>query len=190
MKSSIFTDADYNSSDGMITSIWGPPMWHVLHTISFNYPLNPTTEQMNHYFEFYSNIKNILPCRSCRENLTKNLKQAPLTINVMQSRHTLSKWVYDLHEVINKMLGKKSNLTYEQVKERYENFRARCITDKPKPVNKNAKESGCVDPLYGIKSKCVLNIVPRTSKKNTFKIDPKCKIRKMSKKNSKKTNKK
>ena len=38
----IFSDDDYNSGDGMLTSIWGPGMWHYLHTISFNYPNNPT----------------------------------------------------------------------------------------------------------------------------------------------------
>ena len=41
-KDIVFTKKDYNSGDGMITSIWGPSMWHYLHTISFNYPVNPT----------------------------------------------------------------------------------------------------------------------------------------------------
>jgi len=27
----------YNSDEGMLTKVWGPPLWHVLHTISFNY---------------------------------------------------------------------------------------------------------------------------------------------------------
>ena len=127
--STIFTDNDFNSGDGMITSIWGPPLWHVLHTISFNYPVKPTDEQKKYYYNFYSNLENILPCKFCRDNLKNNLKKTPLNIKVMQSRDTLSKWVYELHETINKMLGKKSNLTYEQVRERYEFFRSRCIQD-------------------------------------------------------------
>jgi hypothetical protein len=57
----VFSEQDYNSGDGMMTSIWGPPMWHVLHTISFNYPINPTPEQKTHYWNFYSNLKNIIP---------------------------------------------------------------------------------------------------------------------------------
>lgn len=175
--SSIFTDKDYKSDDGMITSIWGPPLWHVLHTISFNYPVKPTQEQKEHYYNFYSNIKNILPCKFCRDNLTSNLKSAPLTMASFASRNTLSKWVYDLHEVVNKMLGKKSNLTYEEIRDRYETFRSRCIKEKAsKKKDKNEKEKGCVEPLYGIKSKCILNIVPKKSHKNTFKIDPKCKL--------------
>ena len=26
----------------MLTAVWGPGMWFYLHTMSFNYPLNPT----------------------------------------------------------------------------------------------------------------------------------------------------
>ena len=44
----------------------------------------------------------------------------------MKSRYTFSKYVYNLHEVVNTMLNKKSNLSYDEVRERYENFRARC----------------------------------------------------------------
>ena len=40
----VFTKEDYKSGDGMLTSVWGPPMWHFLHTMSFNYPVNPTAE--------------------------------------------------------------------------------------------------------------------------------------------------
>jgi len=50
----IFSDEDYKSGDGMLTSVWGPPLWHTLHTISFNYPINPTSEQKKQYFEFYN----------------------------------------------------------------------------------------------------------------------------------------
>ena len=52
----------------------------------------------------------------------------------MESRATFSKYVYDLHEVINKMLGKKSNLKYSDVRDRYEHFRARWETDKQKDI--------------------------------------------------------
>ena len=76
------------------------------------------------------------------------------------------------------MLGKKSGLTYEDVKLRYEMFRARCLTKKPAAPKKTKKESGCVKPLYGTKSKCVINIVPKSKKCNTFNIDKQCILRK------------
>ena len=46
-KSSIFSHEDYNSGDGMLTSVWGPVFWFFLHTMSFNYPVKPTEENKN-----------------------------------------------------------------------------------------------------------------------------------------------
>ena len=78
------------------------------------------------------------------------------------------------------MLGKKSGLTYCQVRERYEHFRSRCTIDLKKDeikklvVKKNKKEKGCTDPLYGKKSKCLIRIVPKENREKTLKIDKEC----------------
>ena len=39
-----FKKRDFQSGDGMLTSVWGPSMWHYLHIMSFNYPVKPTIE--------------------------------------------------------------------------------------------------------------------------------------------------
>ena len=39
-----YTQEEYNSGSGMLTSVWGPSLWHFLHTVSFNYPVNPTNK--------------------------------------------------------------------------------------------------------------------------------------------------
>ena len=169
----IFTKKEYNSGDGMLTSVWGPAVWHSLHTISFNYPIKPTKEDKENYYNYFVSLQNVLPCKYCRINLKKNLKKLPLKKSVFKNRNSLSRWVYQLHKIVNKMLNKESKLSYENVRDRYEHFRARCLNKK----NKNKKEKGCNDSLYGMKGKCVLNIVPKDSKKKTFKIDPKCKIK-------------
>ena len=174
MSKIVFNNEDYNSPDGMMTSIWGPPLWHALHTISFNYPVNPTKEDKDNYFNFFNNLKHILPCRYCRDNLKKNLKKFPLNKSTFKSRATLSMWVYLIHEEVNKLLGKKSNLTYEMVRDRYEHFRSRCLNETEM---KSSKETGCTKSLYGVKGKCVLNIVPKSSNVNSFNMDPSCKIK-------------
>jgi hypothetical protein len=166
----IYTENDYNSNDGMLTCVWGPAMWHYLHTMSFNYPVHPTKEDIKHYSEFILNLQYVLPCGKCRKNLTQNFKKLPLKHKDMISRSTFSKYIFDLHELINTMLGKKSNLTYEIVRERYEHFRSRCT----KTLNAIKKEKGCVEPLYGEKSKCILRIVPQNDKYETFTINNKC----------------
>jgi hypothetical protein len=65
----------------------------------------------------------------------------------METRETFSKYVFNLHEVINTMLKKKSGLTYEKVRDTYEHFRARCTQKILK-----LKEKGCVVPFYGKKT--------------------------------------
>ena len=179
-KKSPFTKDDFLSGDGMMTSVWGPPMWHTLHTISFNYPIEPSEEQKKHYYKFYKNLVNILPCKYCRENLINTLKTHKLTKDIMKNRETLSYWVYNLHEIINKMLGKNSGLSYEDIRERYEYFRSRCLTnpDESKLLKIKGIEKGCTEPLYGVKSKCIINIVPLDKNIPSFKMDPKCIIKK------------
>ena len=190
----IFKKTDYNSGDGMLVSVWGPSMWHALHTISFNYPIHPTVQEKQHYRNFILNLQYVLPCKYCRMNLKTNFKHLPLTMAKMKNRETFSRYIYDLHELINKMLHKKSALTFCDVRERYEHFRSRCTEEKPKLFtfkqldknktlknrtmknkgNKENKEKGCTEPLYGKKSKCIIKIVPQDTNEATFQMDKKC----------------
>jgi hypothetical protein len=172
IKKRVFDETNYNSGDGMLTSVWGPSMWHYLHIMSFNYPIHPTEENKKHYSDFVINLQNVLPCKYCRMNLVKNFKRLPLTMKDMKNRHTFSLYIYNLHELINKMLHKTSNLTYEDVRDRYEHFRSRCNDKKPKiKVVKPEPEKGCTDPLNGKKSKCIIKIVPQEEKGDTFQME-------------------
>ena len=200
-----FKKEDYNSKDGMLTTVWGPSLWHSLHAISFNYPIKPTKEDKQHYLEFFKNLRWVLPCKYCRDNYVKNIKQIPLNMKTMKNRETFSRWLYDLHEEINKMLGKKSNLSFDDIRNRYEMFRSRCIDENTtlnsnsnsnsnskqrkqrkkiqRKLSKKSKESqrdrGCTTPYYVKKSRCVINIVPKTKKCNSFNIDKKCIIKRV-----------
>uniref|UniRef100_A0A6C0BB34 thiol oxidase n=1 Tax=viral metagenome TaxID=1070528 RepID=A0A6C0BB34_9ZZZZ len=191
-----YNKEDYLSGDGMLTTVWGPGIWLFLHTMSFNYPVEPTEADKQHYRDFVLNLQYVLPCKYCRMNLEKNFKQLPLTMADMRSRESFSRYIYELHELINRMLNKKSNLTYDDVRERYEHFRARCTKDtKEKKIianktrrkksksksksnlklnSKMKKEKGCTEPLYGKKSKCILKIVPQDKNVDTFQMDKKC----------------
>lgn len=174
VRKSVYTRKHYQSNDGMLTTVWGPSTWHLLHTMSFNYPVKPTCDDKRNYRDFIFSLRDVLPCGKCRENLCKNFKRLPLTMKNMQSRDTFSRYVYNLHEVVNKMLKKKSGLTYGDVKERYEHFRARCTQNDSKDKNENGKEKGCTEPIYGEKAKCVLKIVPQDTKCETFQMSERC----------------
>ena len=172
----IYTKKDYKNGDGMLTAVWGPSLWHYLHIMSFNYPINPTNQDKKNYREFILNLQNVLPCKYCRINLKNNFKVHPLKMCDMKDRDSFSRYIFKLHQIINKMLNKNSKLTYCQVRERYEHFRSRCVLEKPKifKFNKTKKEKGCVEPLYGKKAKCIIKIVPQEKKCKTLQIDKKC----------------
>ena len=140
-KKRVFKKTDYNAGDGFLTSTWGPPIWHYLHTMSFNYPVNPTDHDKKNYMNFILSLQHVLPCKYCRINLKTNFKQLPLKLSDMKNRDSFSRYVYELHELINKMLNKKSNLSYCDVRERYEHFRARCTEENPKLFNFKRVES-------------------------------------------------
>ena len=185
-KKSVYSKEDFNSNDGMLTTVWGPSLWHTLHTISFNYPKRPTSSEKKNYKRFVMDLKYVLPCGKCRKNLSKNLKSVPLNSKALKNRENFSRWMFRLHEQVNKMLNKKSGLTYEKVRERYEHFRARCTEDletkliimkkRKRKTRKNIKngEKGCTEPLFGEKSKCIIKIVPKKKKVKTFQMDKKC----------------
>ena len=149
-KEKLFTEREYGSKDGMLTTVWGPGIWHFLHTISFNYPIHPTAKDKNNYRNFILQLRYVLPCGKCRENLVKNFKRLPLRTLDLENRDSFSRYIYQLHELINTMLHKTSGLSYEQVRERYE-------------------------PLYkGEKAKCILKIIPEKEKCDTIQIDEQC----------------
>ena len=178
----VYTKKDFKSGDGMLTTVWGPSLWHTLHTISFNYPVKPTLQDKKNYKRFIMDLRYVLPCKYCRMNFKRNIKEVPLNDKALKNRNNFSRWMFKLHEHINKMLGKKSGLKYCDVRERYEHFRSRCTEDKQTvkvveiiPKNKTRKkEKGCVEPLFGKKSKCIIKIVPKEEKTPTFQMDKKC----------------
>ena len=181
-KSRVFSDGDFLSGDGFLTTVWGPPMWHYLHTMSFNYPVHPTAADKRNYRAFIIGLQHVLPCKYCRTNLKTNFANHPLRACHLANRDAFSRYVYELHEIVNKLLGKTSGLSYCDVRERYEHFRARCTDDpnprmaKTNPKNKTTKkkEKGCTEPLYGTHSKCVLKIVPQNAVMETMSIDQQC----------------
>jgi hypothetical protein len=180
-KKRVFKKGDFYSGDGFLTSVWGPAIWHSLHIISFNYPVKPNNDEKNYYRNYVLSLQNVLPCGACRKNLKMNFKHLPLKMADMESRDSFSRYIYDLHELVNKMLKKKSNLSYCDVRERYEHFRARCVDENPKvfkysdiKTKKHKREKGCTEPLYGKKARCILNIVPQNNKGQSIQIDKKC----------------
>ena len=85
--------------------IWGQHVWKALHYISLGYPDNPSEQQKQDYKQFFLLLKTTLPCIICRNHYEENLKELPLTDEVLKNKTNLIKWVIDLHNIDNKLKG-------------------------------------------------------------------------------------
>ena len=101
----------------MNPNFWGPHAWIFLHTISMNYPKEPTEENKQTYYQFFKGLEDILPCEKCAYNYSNNLQKHPLEES-LESRDSLVRWLIQIHNEVNKETGKPP-YTYEQVIEDY-----------------------------------------------------------------------
>lgn len=143
-----------NANNGLITKIWGPCLWTALHSITFGYPVEPTLEQKKHYKEYFIATKNVLPCKYCRESYATFITAGPtaLTDDVFQSRDTLTKWLYKLHNTVNDKLKTDYKINYSDVQTRYEAYRASCSRKTG-----NGQNDRCVVPLHKKLNPYVIN---------------------------------
>ena len=101
-------------------NVWGPSAWTFLHTITYNYPENPTDEDKRNYLNFFDSLKHVLPCNKCKGHYKENLKKYDLN-NSLNSRQDLVKWLIDLHNDVNRDNG-KSVWSYSDVYNKYYNL--------------------------------------------------------------------
>ena len=107
------------------TKVWGPPTWFFLHSVSFTYPNNPSDQDKNNYKIFFESISNILPCSICSNSYKKYIIENDTNLsNFLDSRKSLSFWLYLIHNKVNKKLKVNNKLipTYEEVVLKYSNF--------------------------------------------------------------------
>ena len=81
--------------------IWGPHAWFFLESIIISYPSNPTNDDKEHFKNFFTVLKNVLPCKKCRINYDKHLKNNPLDDNVLANKDNLFKWIIKIHNLSN-----------------------------------------------------------------------------------------
>lgn len=89
----------------MDTTVWGPKLWFVMHTVSLNYPEYPNFQEKEHHKVFFTNLKHIIPCTKCQGHYTEFLQKNPITNN-LNSKMDLVKWVWTLHNEVSSRLGK------------------------------------------------------------------------------------
>jgi Erv1 / Alr family len=86
--------------------VWGTDLWKSLHRISLAYPLQPSAAHQEDAYVFFKALGNMLPCPWCSIHYNKYFEETFVKENANKNRESLARWVYDLHESVNKRLGK------------------------------------------------------------------------------------
>jgi len=157
--------ANKNLDNGLMTRLWGPSGWLFLHCISFGYPykIDPTNpehlEKQNDYYRFFYYLGKVLPCKYCRNSYMDFFTETS-PMKHLGSRKEFTKWLYDIHNLVNNKLGVPSceTPTFEEVEERYQSFRAACKPLSEKQKQDNATK-GCISPEDGKPKRCVIKVV-------------------------------
>lgn len=98
----------------MDTRFWGPSAWQLFHLIAF---------RSEHPDDVLNQMKDVLPCRFCRESTAQFVKEHPL-------RGNPGRWLYDIHNRVNaklrsqaktdpKVVNPGEDPSFEDVKKRY-----------------------------------------------------------------------
>ena len=84
----------------MKPSLWGSHLWYILHIITFDYPDNPTSYDKIAYRDFFTNIKNVLPCKECKKHYNTFITDYPITPH-LDRKSDLVKWLIQIHNFVN-----------------------------------------------------------------------------------------
>ena len=86
-------------------STWGPFFWHTMHIVALGYSNQPTYAEKRAAKEFYESLTQLIPCPICRVHYSTHLKANPISPS-LDSRNDLFRWTVNIHNLINKDLGK------------------------------------------------------------------------------------
>ena len=108
----------------MDPNFWGNPTWKSIHSMSFNYPENPTDYDKQKYFNFFNNLGDMLPCPSCATSYKLYMKYIPIN-EYLDDIYGITFWLYTIHFLVNKKLAKK-NINFIDVIKMYYPHKTNC----------------------------------------------------------------
>lgn len=124
----------------MKPSIWGRYFWIVIHFTALGYPEDPTQKDRDIYHSFYKNIGQVLPCPKCSRNYERHFQNLPIDL-FLDSRSLLFKWTVQLHNIVNKELGKRQ-WSIEFAESYYKNFSEYNLTQNQGNLQGNYPKNG------------------------------------------------
>lgn len=106
---------------------WGPPLWKILHGIteSLGNQTNAmlSTDEAHEMVFLLRDVDKIMPCALCRGHYNTWRKHHPIEaldrLRGPMLRDAVRKWLYDLHEEVNRRNEITSGLNEDQLREIY-----------------------------------------------------------------------
>ena len=102
----------------MEPKVWGSHAWIFLHTITLNYPDEPTKFDKENYKNFFENLSHVIPCEVCKDHYKQNIKKYPIQL---ESKETLTRWLHKIHNIVNIKNGVEE-FSYDEFIKKYSNM--------------------------------------------------------------------
>jgi hypothetical protein len=109
--------------------VWGPIFWCTLHIVALAYPDEPTYADKKAAKELYNSFSLLLPCPICRSHYVEILKAMPID-SFLDKRASLLEWTLNVHNQVNKKLGKRE-ITMNEFLKKYEQMAALGLPHPP-----------------------------------------------------------
>lgn len=109
-------------SNGIKTAYWGPHAWAFLFScIAGSYPITLDETNPDHikiakaFKSMMTALQHTLPCKHCRDSYSRFIKEVPIA-EYVHSRRMMMKWLYTIHDKVNKKLIDQERQLFEKKK--------------------------------------------------------------------------
>ena len=89
---------------GVNPNLWGYHQWMILHLMAYNYPVKPTNDQKLQVTSYITSMASLLPCPGCSLHCTRYIEKHSI---ISDSKKSLFNYLVDMHNDVNKRLGKR-----------------------------------------------------------------------------------
>ena len=89
-----------------MTSKWGPIYWNYIHAVSIYYPDNPTKKNKEDHLQLIYKFMDTVPCGDCQNEIKLLITDKNLW-TALESKDKIVKYLFNIHNIINKRLKKK-----------------------------------------------------------------------------------
>ena len=107
--------------------IWGPPLWRILHSLTERVGClrqrQLQQEEGRLWSQLLLQLTTTLPCPTCRVHYTEYYKNNNPNEFIFRGnfKDDIRKWLYTLHDIVNKRLQKQS-ITIQEIPLLYSNY--------------------------------------------------------------------